>query len=1022
MKALGRAALTLLVVATASGAQPPNSATEAVAALDVYPGMEAILFASEPMIGSPTNIDIDRKGRVWVCDVANYRAHANKPVRPNGDRILILEDTDGDGVADKKTLYYEGRDIDAALGICVFDDHVIVSCAPNILVFTDTDGDDKPDRKETLFKNTGRKQDDHSTHSVVNGPDMGFYFNFGNNGIAVRGGRARNHSHGDANRYPIIDRSRLRGNADWKNLESPYWGGMAFRFDLVRADFDRMEASNVRVLGHNFRNNYELAVDSFGNVWQTDNDDDGNYGCRINFVMEGGNFGYRDEITGAGWRKKRVNQNANVSKRHWHQNDPGVVPNLIETGAGSPTGITVYEGRLLPEAFWDTPIACDAGPGVVWGTQTKPDGAGFKGELVNLVKGERDKWFRPVDVAVAPDGSVFVSDWHDPHVGWNRQGDIPHGRIFRIAPKAHRYEPPDYEKATAAERLSNPNADFRILDFDDDVRAIFFESKNPRHRARALWRLCSEWQAFDNAVFEAGLKDPDPDIRMVALKAGLRVPDRRERGLKGLDLIRRMAKDPSPRVRRACALALQDYSSLEAARIWADLADQHDGEDRWYLEALGIGARHIWDAAFTLWRDRQKFAHGWTKAQEQIIWRSRSAQTADLVVDIVTKRDWDSQMGDMAFMRSFDFLPDSPAKQRALVRLATMVTGDDNDISDLQEQALLRIGRELLRDPFWCKTHEIEPRVEWYPGKDLALIEHLGASEEHPKMVEWALAHPENPEATDVLRVGLSSRSKEEVARLLTDNEDSVRIAKLLGSLQTQIVIDVLVSRLSSADTARELRETCVHGLAKGTRGIETMVRLAERGQFPEELKSVAGFAIKNTYNVGLHDRAAKQFPSPPIEGDAEIPQITDLVVYVGNAKNGARIFEKATCATCHVVEGKGISYGPDLSVIGDKLSRQALYEAILNPSAGISPTYQLHQFTLDSGEVRTGFVESESDSEIALRQPGGTLAELSVEEIAERTTIPSSAMPANLTALVTLDELVDLVSYLESLKGAPKE
>ena len=123
----------------------------------------------------------------------------------------------------------------------------------------------------------------------------------------------------------------------------PYFGGMVFRCN--------MDGSEFEVLGHNFRNNYEVTVDSFGGLWQSDNDDDGNRGVRINFVMEFGNYGYRDEMTGAGWNTPRTNAEAEIPLRHWHQNDPGVVPNVLQTGAGSPSGLMVYEGSTLPPPF-----------------------------------------------------------------------------------------------------------------------------------------------------------------------------------------------------------------------------------------------------------------------------------------------------------------------------------------------------------------------------------------------------------------------------------------------------------------------------------------------------------------------------------------------------------------------------------------------------------------------------------------------------------------------------------------------
>jgi glucose/arabinose dehydrogenase len=125
----------------------------AVAGLDVAKGLEATLFAAEPMLLSPTNIDVDHRGRVWICEVVNYRTRNG--TRKDGDRILILEDTDGDGRADSRKVFYQGRDIDSAMGICILGKRVIVSCSPNVFVFTDEDGDEKADKKELLFTRTG---------------------------------------------------------------------------------------------------------------------------------------------------------------------------------------------------------------------------------------------------------------------------------------------------------------------------------------------------------------------------------------------------------------------------------------------------------------------------------------------------------------------------------------------------------------------------------------------------------------------------------------------------------------------------------------------------------------------------------------------------------------------------------------------------------------------------------------------------------------------------------------------------
>ena len=157
---------------------PANSLSD----LKVHDGLEVTLFASEPMFSNPTNMDIDAKGRVWVCEAYNYRNQYNpkNPVKAEGDRIMILEDTDGDGKADKHKVFYQGTDINAALGISVLGNRVIVSCSPNVFVFTDDDGDDVADRKEILFQGVQGVQHDHAVHAFTFGHDGKLYFTMGN--------------------------------------------------------------------------------------------------------------------------------------------------------------------------------------------------------------------------------------------------------------------------------------------------------------------------------------------------------------------------------------------------------------------------------------------------------------------------------------------------------------------------------------------------------------------------------------------------------------------------------------------------------------------------------------------------------------------------------------------------------------------------------------------------------------------------------------------------------------------------
>ena len=637
----------------ALGAQDPK---KAVANLTVHPKLSAQLFASEPMLLNPSNIDIDHRGRIWVCEVVNYRKH--KGTRKAGDRILILEDTDGDAKADKATTFFQGPEVDTAHGVTVLptangkNTKVIVAVGDKILVFHDTNGDDKADRFEPLFTGISGTQHDHGIHQVQFGPDGRFYFNFGNSGRQIK----------DANGKPIVD---LAGN-EVNDKRKPYQQGMVFRCNPDGSEFE--------TLGWNFRNNWMVVVDSFGTLWQSDNDDDGNKGVRINYVMEYGNYGYRDELTGAGWKTKRTGWHAEIPKRHWHLNDPGVVPNLLQTGAGSPTGICIYEGDLLPAVFQRQMIHCDAGPSVVRAYPVKPAGAGYSARIENVLEGTKDRWFRPSDVKVAPDGSIIAADWYDPGVGGHNARHIDSGRLFRVAPKGNtKYSTPKFIFKTidgCIAALKNPNNAVRHIAWTELNRQQakakpaleeLARDANPLFRARALWLLAKIKGNAAKAI-EAAIRDKDSDIRVQSLRIA------RQHRLVSNALLARLAKDSSAHVRREVLVTMADKKSGKVpAKLWVDLANKHDGKDRWYLEALGIAARGREAELFDAWLSQVK---KWdTAAGRDIIWRMRTPKAASFLAKIITSADTKAAEKER-YMRALDFIPKSKEKDDALAEIA----------------------------------------------------------------------------------------------------------------------------------------------------------------------------------------------------------------------------------------------------------------------------------------------------------------------------------------------------------------
>jgi len=654
----------------------PEAARSSLRSFSVAEGLEVSLFASEPMVRNPADMDVDARGRVWVTEGVNYRSSFQKwgVLQPQGDRIVILEDANGDGVADKETVFYQDPSVNTALGICVLGNKVIVSDSPHVFVLTDTDGDGKADKREVLFTGISGRDHDHGVHAFVFGPDGKLYFNMGNEGKQLYHPLVTDVPlHGEVGKIemkPVID---LDGN-EVNNHGHPYRMGMVFRCDL--------DGSHVETLAWNFRNNYEVAVDSFGTLWQSDNDDDGNRGVRINYVLEFGNYGYADEITGAGWGEawtKAKTKGAPEETKvfyEWHQYDPGVVPNLLHTGAGSPTGILIYEGRVLPQIFWNQVIHCDALPRIVRAYPVQASGAGYKAETKDILT-TPDNWFRPSDVCVAPDGSLYVADWNDAGVGGHNMADqkldAMTGRIYRVAPRGKRASAPALNLKTApgcVEALQSPNQATRYLAWtslhDMESRAEkdllkLWQGKDPRMRARAL-QLLARIQGQESKYISAALKDPNSDIRIT----GLRIA--RQLKVDLIPLVKSLAHDTSVQVRRECAIALRHNSSPEAPKLWAQLAAQHDGRDRWYLEALGIGADRQWDSFFDAWLSEVGRQCN-NPAARDIIWRSRSKKTPALIASIIKDKSLTPAEREHYF-RSLDFIS-GPEKEAALVELLT---------------------------------------------------------------------------------------------------------------------------------------------------------------------------------------------------------------------------------------------------------------------------------------------------------------------------------------------------------------
>jgi putative membrane-bound dehydrogenase-like protein len=981
----------------------------AVKNLDVHPELQATLFISEPKITNPVNLDIDHRGRIWLVDVQNYRG--NIKTRPGGDRILILEDTDGDGVCDTVKNFYQGKDIDSAMGICVLGNKVIVSASPNVFVFT-FDDNDKVTKKELLFTKTGIPQHDHSAHSFVFGPDGRLYWNFGNTGHAVH----------DKNGKPVVD---LAGNTV-NDSGKPYRQGMVFRCE--------MDGSNFEVLGHNFRNNYEVAVDSFGTLWQSDNDDDGNRGVRINYVMEYGNFGYVEEFTGKGWQIPRTNMEKEIPLRHWHLNDPGVVPNLLQTYQGSPTGICVYEGSLLPKVFRNQMIHCDAGPSIVRAYPVTPDGAGYKATVVDILDGaKKNNWFRPADVCTAPDGSIFVTDWYDPGVGGHAQRDQDRGRIFRVAPPGKPYKFPPAKFGTYGENikaLMSPNLATRYIAWTNLHKSAkaeapllkMFESEIPHERARALW-LLGRIEGKGQHYVDKALKDNDPNIRIVGIRLA------RQLKLNMIDLLGQLVTDRDSAVRRECAIALRHQKSPDAPKLWARLAERHDGADRWYLEALGIGADGNWDRYLERydaeWKSGDPAFLQTAKSRSDIFWRSRATNTAEYLSQIIL--NYKLSIGELPrLMRAFDFQKESDIKTEALIKLAFGSYSDADRAKFITSEAISRLKNfDVAKNPKHAAA--LDKVLDGAKGTTsfVEMVGKFNVSKRFPELLVIAQKQPTEQIGVDAIRV-LFDRDQVKLIREGLESKDkavAANTAMAIAGAGHDKANALLLPIVKDEKLDLELRRQATRALARNQNGARELIKLAQAKQLAKELETAAGSVLSVSPAKDIREQAAKLFPPPTSKDKTPLPFISELVKRQGNAQNGKLIYAKAgTCAKCHQVNGEGKNVGPDLSEIGKKLAKEALYESILYPSASISHNYETWVVETKKGTSTNGLLVSKTAEEIAIKDAESIVRTFKMADVDLAIRSPISLMPADLHQAMTIQEIVDVVEYLVTLREARKK
>ncbi len=1030
--------IALLAGVAVRGQQSPQ---QTLGALKPASGLELKLWAAEPMLTNPTDITVDERGRVWVLEGVNYRrTQRNLPdPRPAGDRIVILEDSDQDGQADKVKVFDQNPQIRVPLGIAVLGDKVYVSQAPDLIVYT-KDADDNIVKREVLLTGFGGIDHDHGLHALVFGPDGRYYFNQGNTG------------------FDVTDRSgthlQTQGTGANTRPGPGYYEGAALRMNP--------DGTGLEVIGQNFRNPYELALDSFGNVFQTDNDDDGNEWTRLLYNMEGGNYGFRGPLNKT-WIEDRGT--------HWHLEVPGVAPLVYRIGAGSPCGLLVYEGTLLPAKYRGQIFHADAGRRVIAMYPLTVDGAGYTARSEDVVNSGDDTWSRPSDVAEAPDGAVYIADWYDPGVGGHQMGDIngARGRIYRLAPVGNKPQAPKIDLASTAgltAAFSSPNQSTRYLAHMTitaqgqsavPLLQALWRQNDLIVKARALWILGGLGDAGSAAIQDA-LRDRDPRFRIL----GLRVARLHRANM--LAVSKPLLRDPAPQVRREIALMLRDpdpalmlppylyKEQVQPSEEWLDavvqLATQYDGKDRWYLEALGIAARGREDALYARLKSQSPATSN--PAFNQLVWELRPRTALpDLITTInnsstpIAERT--AAVDTLGWMQW-------PEAARALEAFITSSSAPPA----LAERAFGLYSHQLFGMWMEARTSPALPAVmrkgfaaSGTQSAAVALADALGDTQYLPDLVALASSGSAAPDARAAAVESIAARRDPrylaDLQTLAANGPIPVRVAAIRGISALGVQNgEPWAQEIVLGDLPNEVRVEAMRLLGGSVAGLTAILDLAEKGSIPPELQTLArnltnyasppstggrrgapqspvamragrGAPPTDPTYIAIRERAAKVLPMPSAK---RIPSAFELdLSYAGRAAEGRTVFETgAGCVACHSLGGKK-TLGPDLSAIGRKYGKQAMLDSIITPSDAIGPEYVTTLFTLKSGDPVQGLVTEESADRIVVQTAPDQYQRLRPSDVVSRRENRVSLMPEGLLNGLSLQQVADLLEFLATLK-----
>lgn len=950
---------------------PPLTPRDSLATFRVHDDFRLELVAAEPLVASPVALDFDEDGRMYVVEYPEFNQSKDDPAPVEG-RIRLLDDTDGDGVYDKSIVYLDHLHTPTAV-LC-YDGGVFVGAAPDILYAKDTDGDDRADVSRVVLTGFAR---DLLGEAMLN-----------------------------SFRWTLDNRIRIQtsySGGEIRRADQPDVAPVSVRGAFVLLDPRTGEFETMSGGGQ-----HGLTIDDWGQTFVCTNSEpihqilyDSRYLARNPF-LEAPPAMARIAPGGYGAKVARISPPEPWRVLRTRLRATGIEPPHPTEGAEpagyftAASGVTIYRGDAWPDEYRGQIFVGEVANNLIRRARLVSDGVAMKAEWIDSgteFLASSDTWSRPVQMANAPDGTLYVIDMYrgliqsvasiPPAIAkrLDAKGGFDMGRIYRLAPVNHaRATAQKLRRATTAELIANlahPNgwrrdtASRLLFERQDKsavplLKRVIGDSRSPLARMHALHSL-DGLAGLDLETLEMGLRDQDTRVRRHAIRLAEPYADRPEI----LAEYARLANDPDVLTRFQLAFSLGEATGPDVDRALVRLA-LRDGADpmlRFAFLSSVPGRESKLLRAILMDRASRNSDAG--------------RQVSGALARLIGAANEESELS--AFSES----------------VASLVADDRLLARYLVEEWLIArpvASRQLLAGV----AGEVQSEI---------MDEARGIAEDDSRGID------ERVQAIHALGGTPFGEFSELAARLLhfrQPHEVQSAVSRTLAHYDEAAVPAILIENWPGFRPAT--RATATEALFSRASWIGAYVDAVEAGQIDRnEIDAARAKSLRSVDDLSLRSRAEALLAKLTSTDRQEVfAAYRPALAREGNKKLGKEIF-KMECSACHRLEGVGAQIGADLTAIRDQGPETVLLN-ILDPNREVKPRFLSYTLTTDDGRIVSGMIAEETANHLTIRKADGaneTTRRIHVEDL--RST-GLSFMPEGMEKRIDVSAMADLLAYLKSI------